>query len=483
MTRALAAWMLALAVATRAAADPFADAVVTHVVGTGGGGGALANVLGPPRGGGAFQGSQHTFSLGLGGSIVVEFRDNAVVDRPGPDLTVFENAFLVRGQTTGPLFAEPGMVSVSADGVTFHPFGCETTAVPAFPGCAGVYPVFADAEDPGAPSPLVPTTVPVTQLIGVDVASFEPPPGSGGDSFDLGAVGLAAARFVRIDGGQARSGLGGLAGFDLDAVAAVHSVETAGMPDTDADGLADAADSCPLVFNPDQADGDGDGIGDACDGGQPPPDRDGDGVPDRDDACPEVADPDQTDRDGDGLGDACDPCPDNPDPARPPGECAVQPPRDTDGDGVPDAADNCPLPNPDQADADGDAVGDPCDPCPNDSTCLPVVEPDFTGGGRRRGEHLLRYVEPGAAATVTDEPSATILLVVAPEAIAESFRIRVGRRPIAATVGPVVPGTMKSLVIPLVRHRTAVRLRVSGRLADGRRVVDLDRLVFERSAR
>ena len=36
-------------------------------------------------------------------------------------------------------------------------------------------------------------------------------------------------------------------------------------PDRDADGVPDALDNCPDVYNPDQADSDGDGIGDACD--------------------------------------------------------------------------------------------------------------------------------------------------------------------------------------------------------------------------
>jgi len=43
----------------------------------------------------------------------------------------------------------------------------------------------------------------------------------------------------------------------------------------------------------------------------PPPDQDGDGVPDASDNCPAVYNPAQTDTDGDGLGDACDPDDDN----------------------------------------------------------------------------------------------------------------------------------------------------------------------------
>jgi len=51
--------------------------------------------------------------------------------------------------------------------------------------------------------------------------------------------------------------------------------------DTDADGVADGADNCPLVANADQLDTDGDGLGNACD-----PDDDGDGILDSVDACP-----------------------------------------------------------------------------------------------------------------------------------------------------------------------------------------------------
>jgi hypothetical protein len=210
---AAAALLLA---ATAAGADPFADAVVEQRAGTLGGGGAAglpAIVLGPPRGGGAFEGSTDVFSLGLDGWIVLEFADDVVVDGPGPDLTVFENAFLPRGLVTQNPFAEPGRVSVSADGVHFVAFPCASAAPPFYPGCAGVYPVFANADDPGAPSPLVPTTAPIATLVGVDPDLLAPPAGSGGDSFDLAEVGLHAIRFVRIDAQGIQPGLGGLAGF------------------------------------------------------------------------------------------------------------------------------------------------------------------------------------------------------------------------------------------------------------------------------
>jgi imidazolonepropionase-like amidohydrolase len=97
--------------------------------------------------------------------------------------------------------------------------------------------------------------------------------------------------------------------------------------DQDGDGVADADDTCPAIFNPmrpvddgTQADFDGDGIGDSCDvcplaEGETcdpfdPTDRDDDGVTNDEDNCPAMANTDQADADSDGLGDLCDPCSD-----------------------------------------------------------------------------------------------------------------------------------------------------------------------------
>jgi hypothetical protein len=56
--------------------------------------------------------------------------------------------------------------------------------------------------------------------------------------------------------------------------------------DLDADGVPDASDNCPNVYNPGQRDDDGDGIGNKCDSGSTSPtDTDGDGVPDSTDQC------------------------------------------------------------------------------------------------------------------------------------------------------------------------------------------------------
>ena len=218
--------------------DAFADCVDSVSLGTNGGFGSEAQVLGGPRGGGAFFGGTDVLSLGLGGSIVLEFRDNTIIDGPGVDFTVFENAFLPYDEffETLPPFMEPGRISVSQDGSTWYVFPCALSLgeeVNLHPGCAGVYPVFADELDGSTPHGAIPSDTPIEDLIGVDIFSFPTPAGSGGDSFDLADVGLEWAAFVRVEGAGFISGPSGPtnAGFDLDAVAAVNS-EQSGLDPT-----------------------------------------------------------------------------------------------------------------------------------------------------------------------------------------------------------------------------------------------------------
>jgi uncharacterized protein YjdB len=89
-------------------------------------------------------------------------------------------------------------------------------------------------------------------------------------------------------------------------------------PDSDADGVTDASDNCPLAANAGQENNDGDAEGDVCDA-----DDDNDGDLDGADNCPLAANADQLNTDGDASGDACD--------------------TDDDNDGVLDGTDQCPL--------------------------------------------------------------------------------------------------------------------------------------------
>jgi hypothetical protein len=228
--------------------DPYADAVDSYLIGTSGGFNQAALpdvVLGPPTGSGLFAGTLGVFSLGLLGEIVLEFDDNVVVDGPGVDLTVFENAFFGTGlfEIVDVLFSEPGTVSVSQDGVNWFSFACADALAdaPYYPGCAGVYPVLADGESDDR-HPAVPTSAPpITSFIGQVKSAIPVPEGSGGDSFDLADVGLTWARYVRIEAADHVNGPFGPdnAGFDLDAVTAVNSA-----PATDANdnGIPDAVE-------------------------------------------------------------------------------------------------------------------------------------------------------------------------------------------------------------------------------------------------
>jgi hypothetical protein len=130
----------------------------------------------------------------------------------------------------------------------------------------------------------------------------------------------------------------------------------------DGDGVPQATDKCPTVYDPAQTDADGDGSGPLCDN------------------CPGLANPGQEDTDADGIGDVCDfddvdkdgvandidNCPDVYNPFQAPGNngdgVACDSQVDRDNDSVQDRNDNCVrTPNNNQANADGDRLGNACD--------------------------------------------------------------------------------------------------------------------------
>ena len=229
-------------------------------------------VLGPPGDSLPTQGSVSTVSLGRGGSITIAFTDNVLVDGPGADFIVFENAFFKGSVPSGPtsscyVFAEPGRVEVSENGSTWIPFpydpgalllvGQDQTpcsAIPLLHGLAGITPTFTGnwtvPDDPNVWDP--------NGTGGVS--------GAGGDAFDLAAAGLAQARFVRITDLDLGTGFAGNAeGFDLDAVVALHAVPAPDLrPDFDGDGLPDADETNAYGSDPYRADTDGDGAPDGA---------------------------------------------------------------------------------------------------------------------------------------------------------------------------------------------------------------------------
>src|SRR5262249_54942473 len=156
---------------------------------------------GPPVGAGDTAGGLDVVSLGIGGEIVVSFEPNAIVDGPGVDLVVFENAFYAAGNPAN-VAADPGAGSGRDHGVTWTAFPCTATAAP-YGACAGWHPVYSNPTN--------------------GISPFDTKE-AGGDPYDLSAVGVARARFVRIrDKSTLTCSTGPNApttyGFDLDAMA------------------------------------------------------------------------------------------------------------------------------------------------------------------------------------------------------------------------------------------------------------------------
>ena len=228
-----------------------------------------ATFLGPPDG----------VYFGLGGQIVTwEIDCGAVVDAPGPDLTLYE---LASGG------AEFGLVDllVSLDGIDF-------------------------------------VSLKASESPAINV------PGDGGHgnntfarSYDLAGSGLTAARYVRVDG-SGTGASGPTTGFDLDGLGIIHVVTI----DCDASGVLDSCEALP--------DCNGNGVPDGCEltlGAVS--DCDANGTPDTCDTLGGM-----NDCDGDTVPDSCEPdCNGN----GTPDDCdiAAATSADCNGNGVPDECD------------------------------------------------------------------------------------------------------------------------------------------------
>ncbi len=187
----------------RVIGGPFATRVVSFTAGAGAnfGHAYLPDVvLGPPVGSGDQRGGTDVVSLGLGGEIVLSI-EGGIVDGPGDDFIVFENAFVVMG-VEGRTWDELGEVSVSEDGERWVTFPCDPHGARPHTGCAGWNPVYSN---------------PVNGLPPSD------PRVSGGDVFDLATVHVSSASFVRIRDLATQGPMPPSSGFDLDAVGVIHS--------------------------------------------------------------------------------------------------------------------------------------------------------------------------------------------------------------------------------------------------------------------
>ncbi len=207
-----------------------------------------SRALGAPTGRGIYQGSISVVSLQAksndgsppcGGTIILRFTDNIVIDGPGPDFTVFENVFYINGDETR-RFMEPAVVAVSQDGDIWREFPFDyrpsytstgeinfsnpysyNSGRDGWSGFAGINPTFSNNGYPDPTDPAV----------------------SGGDSYDLSKlpgrpwtwiqyvkITSTGDRWLRGTSGTlvrhtaetgALSGVGS-SGFDLDAVCAIN---------------------------------------------------------------------------------------------------------------------------------------------------------------------------------------------------------------------------------------------------------------------
>lgn len=144
-------------------------------------------------------------SIGLGGEIIVGWKNFELIDLEGDDLIVFENAFV--NPVTKKIFAEPATISVSQDGITFidFPFDFQTLQ-----GCAGTKPTN------GGANPFDPLSC-------------------GGNSFDLSSIGIRRIKYIKIkdlcdsillfENHPYYDPI--LSGFDLDCVVGLHLIPLA----------------------------------------------------------------------------------------------------------------------------------------------------------------------------------------------------------------------------------------------------------------
>lgn len=186
-----------------ACTNPYATSVVNFTPGIGAGFGSNyypSNVFGAPAGGSKYSPNnkeKDLLSLGCGGTITLKLGACDIVDGEGVDFIVFENAFVYAGNQ---IYSEPGRVSVSEDGINFYDFPCTYNESTNHPGCAGTQPSLGNPKN------------------GVDPTD---PSTAGGNGFDLSDLGIARARFIRIEDISCNNGLAPDAGFELDAVSVV----------------------------------------------------------------------------------------------------------------------------------------------------------------------------------------------------------------------------------------------------------------------
>lgn len=109
---------------------------------------------------------EYILSLGLGGEIIIGFKNYKIINGNGADFIIFENVFV--NPVNGKYFIEPAEVSVSNDGIHYIHFAFDSLT---FLGCAGITPTLWNNK----------------HLENI-----------GGDRFDLSSVGLDFITHIKI---------------------------------------------------------------------------------------------------------------------------------------------------------------------------------------------------------------------------------------------------------------------------------------------
>ncbi len=113
-------------------------------------------------------GQEDVLSLGMGGEIILGFKNKVLVDVSGDDFFIYEN--VLKNPVTDAYFKEPGIVSVSLDGINYFTFPYDTLTLK---GCAGTNPTLTKGKEYN-------------------------PYTCGGNGFDIKKLGLYYIKYIKI---------------------------------------------------------------------------------------------------------------------------------------------------------------------------------------------------------------------------------------------------------------------------------------------
>jgi len=161
---------------------------------------------------------EQILSIGIGGEIIVGFKDFFIVDGDGIDFVIFENAFF--NPINEGIFAEPAVVSVSLDGINYTEFPFDSATLV---GLAGITPTIGSVEP----------------------AKY---PACGGDGFDISTIGMDKVKFIKIkdksdliytlnEDNKFYNPKVLISGFDLDAVAGLNLESITSVQDISSDSI------------------------------------------------------------------------------------------------------------------------------------------------------------------------------------------------------------------------------------------------------